>query len=153
MSDPIGNGSLFGKIDSFSGTNRFLSNFYPAIVLLDDMEHATVEHAYQAAKTLSLLGRELIRTAPSAAAAKRLGKEAELRTDWPVVKQAVMLDLLRQKFRHSHLRELLDATGCAELVEGNHWGDTFWGVCRGKGLNWLGRLLMQVRDENREITA
>ena len=36
-----------------------------------------------------------------------------------------------------------------KLVEGNTWGDRFWGVCGGVGLNWLGRLLMQVRDEVR----
>ena len=39
------------------------------------------------------------------------------------------------------------ATGNAVLVEKNDWGDTFWGVCSGKGENYLGRLLMQVRKE------
>ena len=37
------------------------------------------------------------------------------------------------------------ATGKATLVEGNSWGDTFWGVCRGKGKNMLGKILMRVR--------
>jgi predicted NAD-dependent protein-ADP-ribosyltransferase YbiA (DUF1768 family) len=36
-------------------------------------------------------------------------------------------------------------TGDAELVEGNTWNDRFWGVCRGKGRNELGRILMRVR--------
>ncbi|WVX87347.1 hypothetical protein EniLVp02_0008 [Vibrio phage EniLVp02] len=31
------------------------------------------------------------------------------------------------------------------LIEGNNWGDTFWGVCDGKGLNYLGILLMNTR--------
>ncbi len=149
MPDTAGIGSLFGRIDSFSGPYRFLSNFYPVRVSLDGVEHRSVEHAYEAAKTLSPMGRELIRTAPSAAAAKRLGKEVALRPDWPAVKRAVMLDLLRQKFSHKPLQELLLATGDTELVEGNHWGDEYWGVCQGKGLNWLGRLLMQVRDEKK----
>ena len=34
-----------------------------------------------------------------------------------------------------------------ELVEGNTWGDRYWGVYNGQGKNWLGRLLMQVRGE------
>lgn len=58
-----------------------------------------------------------------------------------------MLDLQRQKYTVPYLREKLLATGDAELVEGNTWGDRFWGVCNGVGQNWLGRLLMQVRDE------
>ena len=41
-------------------------------------------------------------------------------------------------------------TGNQELVEGNTWGDIFWGVCNGKGQNWLGKILMMVRDEIRE---
>lgn len=59
-----------------------------------------------------------------------------------------MLNLLRYKFsQHMDLREALLATGDAVLVEGNWWGDTFFGVCRGEGENWLGRMLMQVREE------
>lgn len=41
------------------------------------------------------------------------------------------------------------ATGGEDLVEGNRWNDKFWGVClkTGRGENWLGKLLMQVRAE------
>ena len=42
---------------------------------------------------------------------------------------------------------MLLATGEEYLVEGNTWGDKYWGVCGGIGLNHLGKLLMQVRDE------
>lgn len=142
-------GFLFGNVATFSGAYRFLSNFWPAKVWLDDLEYPTVEHAYQAAKTLSPMCRELIRTAPSASAAKRLGKEVAIRPDWPAVKIDVMRGLLRQKFSDPALEQLLLATGDAELVEGNFWHDIFWGVCDGEGLNWLGRLLMQVREERR----
>ena len=38
----------------------------------------------------------------------------------------------------------------ARLVEGNKWGDQFWGMCRGYGLNRLGGILMQIRAELRE---
>ncbi len=60
-----------------------------------------------------------------------------------------MLDLLRIKFTIPTLRERLLATGDQTLIEGNTWGDTYWGVCRGVGLNNLGTLLMQVREECR----
>ena len=44
-----------------------------------------------------------------------------------------MADLLRQKFSHPDLAVLLLATGDEDLVEINTWGDTFWGICDGKG--------------------
>ncbi len=49
--------------------------------------------------------------------------------------------------RHFDLREKLLATGDRKLVEGNTWGDTFWGVCRGNGKNHLGKILMKIRAE------
>jgi predicted NAD-dependent protein-ADP-ribosyltransferase YbiA (DUF1768 family) len=48
---------------------------------------------------------------------------------------------------------MLLATDEADLVEGNHWNDTFWGVCRGVGQNWLGRILMDERASIREALA
>ena len=39
------------------------------------------------------------------------------------------------------------------IVEGNTWGDVFWGVCNGIGENHLGNILMDVRDEIIEILA
>jgi predicted NAD-dependent protein-ADP-ribosyltransferase YbiA (DUF1768 family) len=60
-----------------------------------------------------------------------------------------MRSLLRQKFAHPSMRERLLATGDEELIEGNWWGDTFWGVCNGEGQNQLGKLLMRVRHESR----
>jgi predicted NAD-dependent protein-ADP-ribosyltransferase YbiA (DUF1768 family) len=60
-----------------------------------------------------------------------------------------MLHLLQQKFSDPVLKEKLLATGGAVLVEGNTWGDTFWGVYKRNGMNHLGRLLMKVRAECR----
>jgi predicted NAD-dependent protein-ADP-ribosyltransferase YbiA (DUF1768 family) len=45
------------------------------------------------------------------------------------------------------MREMLLLTGDCELVEGNTWGDKFWGVCDGEGENHLGKLLMKIRAE------
>jgi predicted NAD-dependent protein-ADP-ribosyltransferase YbiA (DUF1768 family) len=58
-----------------------------------------------------------------------------------------MRQVLVRKFSHPELRAALLSTGDALLVEGNHWGDIFWGVCRGEGENWLGRLLMALRGQ------
>jgi ribA/ribD-fused uncharacterized protein len=71
-----------------------------------------------------------------------------MRPDWEQVKILIMTSLVRDKFtRHQDLKEQLLATGDAELIEGNWWGDTFWGVCKGKGENHLGKVLMKVREE------
>jgi ribA/ribD-fused uncharacterized protein len=137
------------SITEFRGKWRFLSNFYPSLVNLDGWWYQTVEHAYQAAKTTKIEDRVPIYNVGSPAGAKSLGQKLSLRPDWENVKTDVMLLLLRQKFSHYSLRELLLSTGNAELVEGNTWGDTFWGVCNGKGSNFLGKLLMQVREEVR----
>lgn len=137
------------RIDSFSGEYRWLSNFYPSDVTLDGVTYATVEHAFQAAKTFDEKMRRVVAAAPTPGQAKKLGRGLPLRADWEGVKQSVMLDLLRQKFARGELKGLLLATGEAELVEGNWWGDRYWGVCSGEGTNHLGRLLMQVREELR----
>ena len=139
---------LPAKIDSFSGPWGFLSNFAPCEVLLDDgVTYPSVEHAYQAAKTLDL-GKRLnfVLTGITPSMAKQMGKKLKLRPDWEEVKVGIMRDLLMQKFNPSILRRKLLSTFQAELIEGNWWNDTFWGVCNGVGENWLGKLLMEVRQ-------
>ena len=143
------------EINHFSGPWSFLSNFYPCQVRLDGEIYASVEHAYQAAKTLRLEDREKFRyDGVTAGKAKRMGAHLKLRTDWADVKLNIMQELLEQKFYPTILRRKLLATFNAELVEGNNWHDLFFGVCEGacrqgphepEGLNHLGRLLMEVR--------
>jgi hypothetical protein len=43
------------------------------------------------------------------------------------------------------MAQRLIQTGDAYLIEGNTWGDQYWGVCDGQGLNSLGLLLMETR--------
>lgn len=134
------------KIEAFRGEYRFLSNFWHVYVTYDGEVYPTVEHAYQAAKTLSQEFRSAICYATTGEA-KRMGRQVPMRPDWDSIKIDVMRDLLRQKFAEPELREALLATGDAELVEGNTWNDYFWGVCNGEGQNNLGKLLMEIRDE------
>ena len=135
-------------ITGFFGEFRFLSNFWPAAVEYNGMRYRTVEHAYQAAKTLDQSHRRKVKMLESPGKAKRLGSKFELRPDWDDIKVEVMLDLVRQKFtNHPELKGSLLSTGAAVLIESNSWGDTFWGVCDGEGNNRLGQILMRVRDE------
>ncbi len=139
--------SVKDVIDKFSGEYRFLSNFYPSKVSLDGIDFPSVENAYQAAKNFDWDRRKMFVTL-TAAEAKREGQKTMMRPDWEQVKVLIMTNLVRDKFtRHQDLREQLLATGDAELIEGNWWGDTFWGVCKGKGENHLGKVLMKVREE------
>lgn len=137
-------------IDAFFGEYRFLSNFWPASVEHDGIRYSSVEHAFQAAKTLDMDERRRVAALPTAKEAKQAGRHLVLRGDWETARLDVMLELVRRKFRHVDLRERLLATADHELVEGNTWNDHFWGVCRGRGENHLGKILMRVRDE---ITA
>jgi ribA/ribD-fused uncharacterized protein len=135
-------------ITTFQGEHRFLSNFYPAVVVLDGTRYPTVENAFQAAKTETPLER-LPFVVVKPGEAKRLGRKLKLRRGWDLQRVDVMHNLLRQKFGSGALRLKLLQTGDRRLVEGNTWHDNYWGscVCCGPGNNWLGRLLETVRDE------
>lgn len=135
------------SIDRFTDEFQFLSNFHPARVVYEGIEYPSTEHAYQAAKTDDQQERlEFVEL--TAAEAKKKGKEVIVRRDWNDIKIGVMEELVRDKFtRHPHLALKLMATEDLEIVEGNTWGDTFWGVCNGKGHNHLGRILMKIRKE------
>lgn len=138
-------------VREFQGEYRFLSNFYPAEVELDGVTYPTVEHAFQAAKANDddyLKQREKIRQAPRPGLAKRWGRSIRpLRSDWDDVRIGIMEQLIRQKFSKEPLRSQLLSTGSAELIEGNYWNDTFWGVCKGVGKNHLGKIIMRIREE------
>jgi len=126
----------------------------PPVLDLDTLapvRYPTVEHAYQAAKTLDQKARERIRLLPTAGKAKAAGKRLKIRPDWEAIKVDVMRGLLRQKFRpDTFLARVLLETGERELIEVNTWGDRFWGECpRGVGENQLGKLLMEIRGELR----
>jgi len=142
-----------GGVKSFTGKFRWLSNFYPAQVRgVGNFDYPTVEHAYQAAKTTDehqWVWFASLAMCPRPGDAKRRGQKLILRRDWDAIKLPVMEALLRQKFaRGSELAaKLAEIDG--EIVEGNYWGDTFWGQCGGLGFNHLGRMLMKIRDELR----
>jgi len=136
-------------IDSFRGEHKFLSNFYPAKVVYEGIEYPSSEHAFQAAKTSDPQWKVAIRDASTPSKAKRLGRNVPLRPDWEDIKLRVMKDIIRAKFtQNADLRIMLVlGTRNTELIEGNTWGDKFWGVCDGEGENHHGRILMEIRKE------
>lgn len=139
-----------GAITRFDGDNAFLSNFYPAIVLFEGDMFPTVEHAFQAAKTVVKSQRTIVARAATPGKAKRMGKKVLLRADWDIVRVPVMKQLLHEKFKWPVLYRKLLGTGGGELVEGNGWGDSYWGVDFATGgLNVLGNLLMTERNSIR----
>ncbi|KXO89441.1 NADAR family protein [Tsukamurella pseudospumae] len=138
-------------IDAFRGDNFFLSNFYPARVLFRGREFPTAEHAFMSAKTTDERSIERIRTAPTPAEAKRIGRSVTLVDDWDRVRFDAMADVLAAKFDDAALARRLAATGGATLIEGNTWHDQVWGSCtcdthrNFDGGNALGVLLMRER--------
>lgn len=134
-------------IDSFEGEYAFLSNFYPSKIYdFEGNEYPTVEHYFQAMKTMNPWERKKIAAAPTPGKAKQMGRRVNLRKDWEDIKLKVMKHAIMQKFSDPDFRNPLIRTGDAELIEGNWWGDTYWGVCNGVGENHLGQLLMEARE-------
>lgn len=133
-------------INQFRGEYRFLSNFYPSIVVYDNV-YPTVEHFFQAMKTKDTSIREAFALLPTPGDAKKLGRKLTLREDWEQMKFDVMELGLRKKFSDPDLAKRLVETYPHDLIEGNWWNDKIWGICfkTNEGENHLGRILMIVR--------
>jgi ribA/ribD-fused uncharacterized protein len=149
-------------------TFSILSNFARTPIRLARVLWPTVEHFYQAQKSFDPQYRAAILEAPTPGIAKNLGADpalprrrsrrswfrrngSELRQDWEEVKIDVMRRAIAAKFaQHPALAAALRATGTAQLMEDSPV-DPFWGTGPdGNGLNWAGRILMEIRDRQRE---
>lgn len=134
------------SIREFSKKYFFLSNFYPCKVEYMAMRFPSSEHAYQAAKAYDEKDRLKISKLKTPREAKWAGKKILLRPNWESAKISVMSNIVACKFiQNGSLRKKLLMTEDAILIEGNTWGDTFWGMCNGKGRNELGKILMKTR--------
>lgn len=136
----------------FRGEYAFLSNFtkLEAPIVYRGVSYPTVEHFYQAMKTLDKDERIVVVKHPSKGL-KRYSKTLQLRDDWEDVKRRVMWAVLKHKFSEHNpvLRAKLKATRDCYIQEGNWWGDTYWGVDlrTGEGENVLGKMLIKIRDK------
>lgn len=145
-------------ITQFKYRYRFLSNFYPVEIEFAGEQYGSVEHAYQASKTLIAAERVPFSLNAgafpmTAGAAKKVGQALSLRHDWSdELARDIMKTLVTEKFLDETLRWRLELTDDAVLVEGNWWHDNRWGdcfcgrpECAEPGQNWLGKILMDVR--------
>ncbi|MGB7374760.1 NADAR domain-containing protein, partial [Pontixanthobacter sp.] len=80
--------------------------------------------------------------------ANHLRRLGHVRVDWDLVKVPIMIDLLIQKYADPSFFDKLQQTSGKYLIEGNTWNDTFWGECNGRGRNFLGRALMELRSHD-----
>lgn len=135
-------------IYAFQNEYRFLSNFYPSPFIYQSITYPTVENFYQSEKTLNMIEKHNIINATSPTIAKRMGKIVELRQDWLDVRDKVMMSGLIAKFKQNpQLKKYLLETNNRYLIEGNNWGDDYWGYDWNKGIgdNRLGQMLMKIR--------
>lgn len=126
------------------------SNFAAFPFTLDGRRWPTSEHYFQAMKFKDETHSEKIRKAKSPMIAARLGRsrKVKIRRDWESAKINIMRRAVRAKFEtHEELQSLLLSTGEEKIIE-DAQGDAFWGCgADGKGKNWLGRILMELREE------
>lgn len=145
----------FHIIGSFDNDYAFLSNFYPCSITFNGRTFSSSEAAFQAQKCIDELEKDKFINI-NASTSKKLGRKVKLRPDWEYIKDYLMLQIVREKFKQNpELAAALLATGNAYLCEGNHWKDKHWGICPevghpgSDGLNMLGSILMIVRAELR----
>ena len=130
-----------------STENSWLSNFAHDPFDLEDDTWPTVEHWFQAQKTLHRGTRERIRDAESPQQARKFGRQVKLRKDWLDIRVGVMDQAL--KARYDMLRPAgfkLVLTWGSFLIHRAPW-DSYWGDGKdGQGKNMLGWLLGWQRE-------
>lgn len=141
-------------INEFTGEYEFLSNYFPCTISYNGYIFNSSEAAYQAQKCVHKEDMEAIAQMKNADEAKQYAKTMDKRTDWDMIKEKIMYRVVKQKFiQNSSLGKKLLDTENAYLIEGNNWGDQFWGICPVvgnvgiDGLNMLGTILMVIRNE------
>lgn len=143
-------------IDKFTGKYAFLSNFYKLTwpIYWRGINYPTVEHFFQAMKTLNYDERVTIANCPTPIDAKRMGRKVALRKDWSAIRELVMEMGVTLKFTmNMDIADKLIATDNISLVEENYWYDNYWGNCMCPvyvdipGKNYLGTTLVIVREK------
>lgn len=135
-------------IEEFQGEYRWLSNFAPVNIEYDGITYPSVEHYYQAMKSDKQYIRKKIAGFEHPAQAKKYG--GKLNPDWTFMEKITIMELgLALKFSQEPYKSKLLETENQYIQEGNHWGDTFWGVDldTGEGENFLGDLIIKIRSK------
>lgn len=128
------------------------ANFSRHPIVVDGVKWPTTEHWYQAQKFNNPEIQEDIRCAGSPMLAATIGRTAPgMRKDWDIVKDDLMRKALRMKVEQNpDVKASLLGTGDRVIVE-NSPRDSYWANgSDGKGLNMLGKLWMELREELRK---
>lgn len=160
-------------IDRFEGDFLFLSNFYEGKVFLWQQVFHSAEHAYQWAKAHKYIPSDKLARLMSIPTPGKFKKAIKLELtdpaygfypkgndEWETIKVGIMREILEKKFSNMLLRDRLERTAPAELIEGNSHHDAFWGQPLDRhgnrtkpGKNMLGKLLMEIRDGTQPATV
>ncbi len=123
-------------IDGFKGEYRWLSNFAPVKIILDNAEYQSVEHAYMSAKSEDIEWKKFCADKDnSAGKVKKASKEIQLREDWNSIRLKTMEYCLWQKFTQQPYRKQLLNTDGITLYEFNSHHDNYFGICTCKTCN------------------
>ena len=140
------------EILGFFKEYRFLSNYHICKVYYENIMYPSTEHAYQAAKTKHSDERHNF-VHLTCKEARLYGQKIILRNDFAKVRNKLMYDVNMIKFTNNEdIKKLLIDTENSYLEETNKWHDNYWGnciceKCGGKGLNNLGKTLMEIRGK------
>lgn len=144
----------------FLSKYSYLSNFFPAQVVINGLQFDSSEHAYQYTKAVICERDDVaksIRDCTEAKKAKKFGDKLDTTDDWEGVKVEMMRCILTAKFMQNRdLKRKLCETKDSHLMECST--NMFWGTGwkldspkwtkshRYPGKNILGMLLMEVRE-------
>ena len=135
-------------ISFFDGDYSFLANSFESPVEYEGIKYSSVEHAFQASKTDNKEEKEKIMNASSPTKARVIGRRVTKKDNWEDTKNDIMYQICLNKFKdNEELKKKLLSTGNYNLINGNTSEDTYWGVCKEVGDNYLGKILMQIREE------
>ena len=143
-------------VGSFSGDLEFLSNMYKIPIYFNESKYdnfqpdfkiyPSSENLYQALKCKYIKDRELFQNVDPHKS-KRIGRSIEIRSDWDNVRLEDMKLAIDLKFKNIELAEKLIDLPDDKIIEFNNWGDRFFGICNGEGLDHLGKILRAKKQQ------
>lgn len=114
------------------------------------ISYPTIRKAYHAARTQDLSLKARIVSCRSNAELMEVVSTIVDRPEWDLIKERVMMRLIREKFSDPSHKRLLLATDDAILIHRSESNDVYWGTnAEGEGHNRYGHLLMKYRNELR----
>lgn len=140
-------------INSFKGEYDFLSSRFGCSFIWQGIKYNNVETAFQSSKCEDEAERKLYSRLSAEKAAVK-GGQIIPPPEWEERKLDTMMSIQFAKFsQNPSLMRRLIATGDCKIINGNHKGETYWGVdlYSWKGENNLGKIIMTIRDKEKML--